>query len=189
MKGWRTDWIGMGRGGRWWCVRAKRSLTVFRRTTCAIYMPLTLYIHTYILPSPPTLPPVNSHHPLPHPQHRTPQPITSILTHTHTLAQPPGYRSAYVRWTLSISCRPNKGLFPSVRRRHLTLYRGSSYVHIQYTVIVSYFFFFISPLSVSLVFSLYSHRRSTCSLSFSLSLSIHVSERTTTSRPRRSEKC
>lgn len=38
---------------------------------------------------------------------------------------PTGYR-AYVRWTLSISCRPNKGLFPSVRRR-LSLH---IYIHI-----------------------------------------------------------
>lgn len=128
------------------CVPSSRRTVRYAHThvTCMYIHSISLFL-LYLSPclSSPTDPPPHLHHP------HIPSLSRRRSLHRGGLT-PTGYR-AYVRWTLSISCRPNKGLFPSVhRRRHrrLTLY-CSTILHIysvQCLIFFSLFLFFLFSL-------------------------------------------
>lgn len=91
-----------------------------------------------------------------HPRHAT------FSQNHHPLRRPPlrpplaTARANVLRWTLSISCRPNKGLFSSVRhRRRLTLYTRI----VRSCRPFSIFFFFSRPFFVPSFLSATTSRR------------------------------
>jgi hypothetical protein len=89
----------------------------YAHTHAHTHMEVYIYILYLTLPPPPppshlTTPLIVPHQfPLHHYHHLIPSRSCRRSLHRCGLT-PTSYR-AYVRWTLSISCRPNKGLFPS----------------------------------------------------------------------------